>query len=252
MSCQNFELLIIDLARNQIVEATARQSTLAHLDTCAVCAQRFADEKDLTARLRVLAAESGIDRPSQDVEVSLAQVFRLMSKDNAVATDSIVTRRRWKVAAVAAAVLAVAMSLYAFHLHGRPSPGNIATKHENNVETPKKDSTAGAPQPSVEQNLAGVHESRQNPVVKHRHKTNAALTHGTSSTNSETTAEFIMLPTAGNLAPLESGQIVRVEVMRSTLIAIGFPMDAERANESIKADLLLGQDGVARAIRFLQ
>ena len=44
--------------------------------------------------------------------------------------------------------------------------------------------------------------------------------------------------------------MVRVEVPVSTLIAWGLPITAENANQSVQADLLLGQDGLARAIRF--
>jgi hypothetical protein len=51
---------------------------------------------------------------------------------------------------------------------------------------------------------------------------------------------------------MESGQIVRVELPRSALISFGLPMDMERADERIKADVVLGNDGLARAIRFVK
>jgi hypothetical protein len=69
----------------------------------------------------------------------------------------------------------------------------------------------------------------------------------------ESVTEFISLvgdaPTA---TPLESGQLVRVQVPRAALASFGLPVNAERGNEPIKADVLLGGDGLARAIRFVR
>jgi hypothetical protein len=39
---------------------------------------------------------------------------------------------------------------------------------------------------------------------------------------------------------------------RSTLLPFGFPLDETRASESVNADVLFGEDGLARAIRFVQ
>ena len=39
---------------------------------------------------------------------------------------------------------------------------------------------------------------------------------------------------------------------RSALVSFGLPMNIERANERIKADVLIGNDGVAHAIRFVR
>jgi hypothetical protein len=33
---------------------------------------------------------------------------------------------------------------------------------------------------------------------------------------------------------------------------VGLPVNEERANERIRADMVLGQDGIARAVRFVQ
>ena len=52
--------------------------------------------------------------------------------------------------------------------------------------------------------------------------------------------------------PLESGQLVRVRVPRAALASLGLPLNAERGNEPVKADVLLGGDGLARAIRFVR
>jgi hypothetical protein len=51
---------------------------------------------------------------------------------------------------------------------------------------------------------------------------------------------------------LDDVQVVRVELPRSALQSFGLPVNAERAGERVKADVLLGHDGVARAIRFVR
>jgi len=65
--------------------------------------------------------------------------------------------------------------------------------------------------------------------------------------------EFISL-VAGSpgASPLESGQLVRVQLPRAALASLGLPSNAERADEPVKADVLLGNDGLARAIRFVR
>jgi hypothetical protein len=64
-------------------------------------------------------------------------------------------------------------------------------------------------------------------------------------------SDFIPLPNAEEIAPNEEVNVVRVEVPRSTMIALGFPLMADTASESVEADVMLGADGLARAVRFL-
>ena len=65
-------------------------------------------------------------------------------------------------------------------------------------------------------------------------------------------SDFVPLVTADAGEPLEGGQMVRVEVPRAALAAMGLPVSGERAGETVKADLLLAHDGTARAIRLLR
>jgi hypothetical protein len=68
----------------------------------------------------------------------------------------------------------------------------------------------------------------------------------------EPSGEFYALTFAGN--PGETGeelQIVRAELSRSSLFALGVNLPIENESEKIKTDLLVGADGVARAIRFV-
>ncbi|MDQ3799929.1 MAG: hypothetical protein M3384_10785 [Acidobacteriota bacterium] len=65
--------------------------------------------------------------------------------------------------------------------------------------------------------------------------------------------EFYALTSAGN--PGEAGEdlrIVRAELSRASLFALGVNLPIENESEKIKTDLLVGADGVAKAIRFVR
>lgn len=64
--------------------------------------------------------------------------------------------------------------------------------------------------------------------------------------------EFIPLPnSAGMTADGDDVNLVRVEVPRSAMIALGLEVSADRAEELVEADVMLGSNGIARAVRFL-
>jgi hypothetical protein len=62
---------------------------------------------------------------------------------------------------------------------------------------------------------------------------------------------FITLPNADVIAPNEAVNLVRIEVPRSALVALGFELSGEGSEEPVEADVMLDADGVARAVRVL-
>lgn len=62
---------------------------------------------------------------------------------------------------------------------------------------------------------------------------------------------FLALPFAPPLVPSDEAQIVRVRLPRTSLRAWGVPVNEDAAFERMQADVLLGQDGIARAVRFV-
>jgi hypothetical protein len=51
--------------------------------------------------------------------------------------------------------------------------------------------------------------------------------------------------------PLERGELVRVIVPASTMRGVGILVMASHLDDPVEADVLIGQDGLARAIRFV-
>jgi hypothetical protein len=62
---------------------------------------------------------------------------------------------------------------------------------------------------------------------------------------------FIALPYAQSDVPLEQPVIVRVQIPASQLGGMGMPLGHLAAEEKVNADLLVGQDGIARAVRVV-
>ncbi len=62
---------------------------------------------------------------------------------------------------------------------------------------------------------------------------------------------FIPLPNTEAVQANEEMGVVHVEVPRSAMLAVGLEVSADRAGEMVQADVMLGSDGVARAVRFL-
>jgi hypothetical protein len=63
--------------------------------------------------------------------------------------------------------------------------------------------------------------------------------------------DFLALPYAPPLDPGDGGQVVRVRLPRAAMRIVGLPVNEDRWYERVPADVVLGQDGIARAVRFV-
>jgi hypothetical protein len=101
--------------------------------------------------------------------------------------------------------------------------------------------------PSVEDSLP------QRPKLKRIHPVTPRRPEVANHVTKEIATDFIPLSymSAANLQQ-EGGQIIRVQLPRSALANFGLPVNMDRYNEKVKADVLYGVDGMARAIRFVQ
>ncbi len=68
----------------------------------------------------------------------------------------------------------------------------------------------------------------------------------------EVATEYFPLQDGTDLAALEGAPVIRMEFPRTVLASFGLPMNPERAAEPVQADVVLGRDGIARAVRFVQ
>jgi len=67
----------------------------------------------------------------------------------------------------------------------------------------------------------------------------------------EVATEFLPLPYSH--VPMSMGSTVRIEVPAMTLVSFGLaPTDFREGDGTVQADVLIGEDGLARAIRFVR
>lgn len=79
-------------------------------------------------------------------------------------------------------------------------------------------------------------------------KTRPGPREAVANSRPERHSEFVVLPYGQSDVPLEHPVIVRVQVPASELSGMGVSLPF-RTGERVEADLLVGQDGIARAVR---
>ena len=65
----------------------------------------------------------------------------------------------------------------------------------------------------------------------------------------EVVTEFF--PLVDYAPPFERGELVRMRVPASAMRAVGLPVREDRLSDPVQAEVLVGQEGMARAIRFV-
>ncbi len=155
--------------------------------------------------------------------------------------------QRWTLTA-AAVLLVVAVAL----LLELPRPSRELTKAEQSTlprEIPAQSQKDIAEEPPSKPQEASVVEKRPAPIQQRhslwRHKLSERRT-------SEVATDFFPLTFTADATAQVSGHLVRVTVPRSAMVAMGLPMNVDRAGELVRADVFIGDDGLARAIRFIQ
>lgn len=63
--------------------------------------------------------------------------------------------------------------------------------------------------------------------------------------------EFLPVPYGAPIRPMETLQVMRVNVPRESLVRMGVPLMPEAATGVVPADVLLGEDGMVKGIRFV-
>ncbi len=62
---------------------------------------------------------------------------------------------------------------------------------------------------------------------------------------------YLPLPGAEPLAPADDVSVVHVELPRSAMMQVGIAVNPANAADTVLADVMIGSDGLARAVRFV-
>ena len=258
MNCQNFENVVNDLARHQIMEAAVRDLALRHTDDCDSCSARLRAEQALTNNLKDLSAElrslHSAGAPS-GLEARLLAEFRNHSSAVRVASQ---VNRNYGVYATIAALFIIVLGIVAVRSLNFGT-ANIPVNTAQQAKPPMEENIGAAETSDTAVSIAPT--SRPLEVSRRPRRKNAAgrivpagnrqsLT--ASNRDSEIATEFFPVGYSSNLSVQDGGQVVRVEMPRSAMARFGVPVNMDRYDEKVKADVLVGSDGLARAIRFVQ
>jgi len=187
-------------------------------------------EESVIAALRALAAQDREREAPEAVEDRLLQAFRRRQ-----------THRRWRnglgwslAAAAALTIFFVAGS------HKRPkpvAPAPIPRQLVASVRAPAEVAAVPAPKQTRPVRRKLVEQPIEQPIerpIEQQHET--------------VTQFFPLLDVA---PPFERGELVRMMVPASTMRKVGLPVNQDRLADPVYADVLVGQEGLARAIRFV-
>ena len=245
MNCQELETIILGMARAQLLEASARRQALAHIARCEDCAERLAEQQELTAAVRAAGRNLRSEEASAHVEQSLLAAFRKQANVAPARSPKPIRARQWpKLALAAAAIVLLALLAGAIRQWQVADPGQktaiVPTAPDKNEKSPEGFLPTVQPERKAVRHFAGQRRQAQSSIPRD------------ATSGEEVVTEFISLAGENELVPLESGQVLRVELPTSTLISMGLPITTEDVSKPVLADLLVGQDGLARAIRFVR
>jgi hypothetical protein len=223
MTCEEFAIAGLDLGCAAI-DAQLEKAAREHLRECPHCAALHENWLSLRDDLRELAAQSANAEASPRVEMRLRQEFRTRHKT--VRTQRAAVVLGWGLAAAATVLFAVSAANWYFHKD--QNLANQAQTHPvpNPVTVPNGNQ---APQEKAPQQP----ESRDVIIASNGY------------------GDFTLLPDSVPTAP-EDATVVRVQMQRGALSALGLTVNEEHAADLIQVDLLVGDDGLPQAIRLPQ
>jgi hypothetical protein len=230
MNCTGFERVVVEMARGGLTDAAMQREAAAHADSCARCARRLAHEQRLSAVVAAVVEEDGRRVAPAAVEQMLLAELRKRHAGS---------KRTWWARAGVAAVAAALIVAAAVSFRRAPEQKTVQIKPaEAHVTSPVA--------PAVRE----VSKPRVRTLRASRRKAPRKTTSAPVIAQREVRTEFI--PIVYDPEPIERGQIVRIRLPSAALTMFGLPMNEEHAEEAIRADVLLGEDGMARAVRFVK
>jgi hypothetical protein len=217
-TCEEFAVACLDF-RSMPEGNPVRTEMLNHLRACPQCAALQANWQMLQDDLRCWGeATSQSETPSR-VQMRLMQEFR--TKHTTMKTRRIALIGSWSLTAAALLVMAVSWTT-------RRLESNLQA-HHGDSETPRNitsESNKGNARPQA-----------------------GGLEIGDTLIASSSSGEFTLLP-GSTPSPMEDATVVRVQMQRGALGALGFTVNEEHAADLIQVDLLVGDDGLPQAVRL--
>lgn len=266
MNCRSFAEIASGIARAELMEASVQDEALEHVASCPRCEAHLEDERALSAALRSLAAADAAKAGSVD-EAHLRAAFRegfVAASEAGSGGKPDLKYVRWTLGIAAASVLLFGASIFV-RSTGRNTRPTTEEASENKASRKAGDQAPLSAEKTGELKdvVASTDAATRRASHLRVHATRLAKPDGSyvdatlgefrpAMYEPEETTEFFPTLQEGDGSPMTSGQVVRVVVPRSAMNYFGLPINVDRSNEKVKADVLVGEDGLARAIRFVR
>jgi hypothetical protein len=226
MNCRQFKGDIIEWARGGRISAEARN----HARSCRECWDFFEEQSLLSEGERSL----GVLQAPPELEATLLNEFLRVRRPGRFRDAT--TAREWvrnlgNRPLVALAVAAALLLAFMLNKTESPPPVRIPSR----MPTPP-------PIAAITPTPAPVLETPRPVAIARPRKPRTAPA---------TEEPFVQIPYTQPLAPWEHGEIMRMELPVAALIAQGFPLVTSDAGAAARADVLIGEDGRARAVRLI-
>jgi len=228
MTCREFDEVVHGFVRMELLDVNVRDAALEHAAHCELCSERMADATALAEASELMAKGARSDQAPPRVEASLLAAFR-----NHHRRASWRRALEWASVGVAAAVLLVFLWTVGGRSKGPSSPA------------PKKDVSSQSGMPLDAKTHAASEQDGGTPSVD-------ATVADSRANETYAASDFVPVPFTGAITADDPGMVVRVQLTRSSLAQLGYPVAETPDEDLISADVLVGEDGWPRGVKLIQ
>ena len=271
MSCRECQQAILDEQKSleKKTEVGSSEAVASHLLLCLPCRLFAQRQRRLREGLGLLAAADASIEAPPELEARLRAMLQpprvAPARPRRLSLDGSWRRGTLTVGALAAGLLLVSWLSVRWL---RSSPAHPAGSVAVAVRTPSLPLSEGRPPvllgqaeapvrheptPSLPRRRPARSTARPAPLpAEELSKRGDSAINEAEKTDEEVVTDFFPLYAGQQLVPLERGRLIRTRVPRSMLGAFGLPVHPDWAILPIKADVVVGEDGTARAVRFVR
>lgn len=228
MKCREFDEIVHAFVRMELLDVNLREAALEHAAHCDRCAERMAEATVLAETSESMGKNGRADEAPARVEAAVLAAFRQHHRRAA-------WRRTLEWASVGAAAAVLLIFLWTMNGRARlqspqPPKGNVSSQSNSPMDAKVSEPAA--------QNAATLVAS-------------AAVANGDKG-ELYAASDFVPVPYTGAVNADDPGMVVRVQLTRSSLAQLGYPMAGTPDEELVLADVLVGEDGWPRGVKVVQ
>lgn len=249
MNCREFQKIVAELHRPGERPDFRKNEALRHADGCDSCAWLLSSHDALSRAFEAVKQAEVV--PPIAMEEHLLQAFRRQGGERPGRPQRRPWfRALWPVPVLAANLAAAALLIYLiwpWQVSEQPHFDQAIADPVVVAQAPVGDEEATDDQPLADQ----VEEPPSATVAAGKAAMAEIAESAADLEEPQYLTDFIPTMYLGAADSAHEVQLVRVRLPRSSLASFGFTVDPRRLEEPVKADLLLGTDGLTRAIRFV-